>query len=320
MNRTDRLVSLVMLLQSRRVITAAEMAAHFEVTERTIYRDLAALGEGGVPIVGEAGVGYSLMRGYQLPPVKFSPEEAAALVTGGMLAEKMTDLSVRGPIRTALAKLTAIQPGDIQERAYRLRDVMAVQIRKPAIGAVPLSHIQAAVADRQLLRLTCNDDTGGKTVESDVEPLGLVYDLQQWHLIARCRLQNRVRDFRVDRILRCETQPELLPRRADFNLRAYLNLSCGDGETCGVVIEVHPALAGSAHHHGGIHVRLQGGKNGWECFHFRTPNLEYFAHWILSLGDRVIVREPSELARLVLDVSERTFRHHSKNRPHPKHS
>ena len=64
MNRTDRLVALVMLLQSRRVITAAEMAAHFEITERTVYRDLAALGEGGVPIVGEPGVGYSLMRGY----------------------------------------------------------------------------------------------------------------------------------------------------------------------------------------------------------------------------------------------------------------
>src|ERR1700761_9425242 len=105
MNRTDRLVALVMLLQSRRVTTASHMAAHFEVTERTIYRDLAALGEAGVPILGEAGVGYSLMRGYHLPPVMFSPDEALALVTGGLLAERLTDDKMRAAIRSALDKV-----------------------------------------------------------------------------------------------------------------------------------------------------------------------------------------------------------------------
>ncbi|NJM37828.1 MAG: YafY family transcriptional regulator [Akkermansiaceae bacterium] len=184
MNRTDRLVSLVMLLQSRRVMTAAEMAAHFEITERTIYRDLAALGEGGVPIIGEPGVGYSLMRGYQLPPVMFSPEEAAALVTSGMLAEQMTDQSVRGPMRTALAKLTAILPMEQQNRVQRLRGAMSVQGQKPTPGPVSLSNIQAATADRQVLRLQYNGATRGHATERDVEPLGLVYYLQQWHLIA----------------------------------------------------------------------------------------------------------------------------------------
>ncbi len=121
MNRTDRLVALVMLLQSRRVVTAAEMAAHFEVTERTVYRDLAALGEGGVPIVGEPGVGYSLMRGYHLPPVMFSPEETFALVTGGLLAERMTDGSVREAMRSALVKLTAVLPADLKDRVERLQ-------------------------------------------------------------------------------------------------------------------------------------------------------------------------------------------------------
>jgi predicted DNA-binding transcriptional regulator YafY len=304
-----------MLLQSRRVVTAAEMATYFEVTERTIYRDLAALAEGGVPILGEAGVGYSLMRGYRLPPVMFSSEEAAALVTGGMLAEQMTDQSVRGPMRTALVKLTAILPAELQCRTHRLRDVMSVQSRKPASGVVPLSRVQAATADRQLLRLTYKDDTRGETVDRDVEPLGLVYYLQEWHLIAWCRLQNAVRDFRVDRITHCETLPELLPKRADFDLQAYLNLPCGDGESYGVVIEVHPAFVESVRHHGGIKVSIPGKERGWECFHFRTPCLEYFARWIVSLGDRVIVRKPSELARLVLDISELTFRHHQKNRP-----
>jgi predicted DNA-binding transcriptional regulator YafY len=139
MNRTDRLVALVMMLQSRRVTTAAEMAAHFEITERTVYRDIAALGESGVPIVGEPGVGYSLMRGYHLPPVMFSPDEAFALITGGLLTERMTDGSMRPAVRSALGKVTAVLPGPLQSRVERLRKTMVVGGRAPAQGAVPPS-------------------------------------------------------------------------------------------------------------------------------------------------------------------------------------
>lgn len=307
-----------MLLQSRRVVTAAEMAAYFEITERTVYRDLAALAEGGVPILGEPGVGYSLMRGYQLPPLMFSSEEAAALVTGGMLAEQMTDQSVRAPMRTALAKLTAMLPSELQLRAHRLRDAMSVQGRKPTNGPVPLSRVQAATADRQVLRLRYNDNTRESAVDRDVEPLGLVYLLHEWHLIAWCRAQNAVCDFQVDRITHCEPQSELLPKRADFDLQAYLNLPFNDGETYGVVIEVHPTLAESIKLHGGIEVRQSNNAVGWERFHFRTPSLEYFARWIVSLGDRVSVLEPAELGQMVLDVAESTFRHHQRKMRSPQ--
>ena len=98
-----------------------QLAAHFGLTERTIYRDLVALGEAGVPIVGEAGVGYSLRRGYHLPPVMFSPAEALALATGGLFAERMTDASVGESIRLALGKVSAVLPPDLQDRVQRLR-------------------------------------------------------------------------------------------------------------------------------------------------------------------------------------------------------
>jgi len=86
MNRTDRLVAMVMRLQGRRVVRAEDMAAHFEVSVRTVYRDVAALGEAGVPIVGEPGVGYALVKGYHLPPLSLTRDEAAALFVGGALA------------------------------------------------------------------------------------------------------------------------------------------------------------------------------------------------------------------------------------------
>lgn len=309
MNRTDRLVSLVMMLQSRRVVTAAELAAHFEVTDRTIYRDLAALAEGGVPIAGEPGIGYSLMRGYELPPVMFSSEEATALVTGGLLTEQMTDQSVRGPMRTALAKVTAILPADQQNLAHRLREAMSVQCQKPD-GSVPLSHIQAATAGRQVLRLTYRDATSDQTTERDVEPLGLVHSLEQWHLIAWCRLRNDVRDFRVNRILHCQPQPELLPKRDNFDLQHYLSSYCGESGVSGVLIEVHPSLAEMVKHHGGLTAAPRGQETDWIRYHLLTPSLEYTARWIVGLGDRVVVIEPAALAQKVLSIAEAAFRHH----------
>lgn len=313
MNRTDRLVALVMLLQSRRVITAAEMAAHFEITERTVYRDIAALGEGGVPIVGEPGVGYSLMRGYHLPPVMFSSEEAAALVTSGMLAEQMTDQSVRGPMRTALAKLTAILPAEQQNRVHRLRDAMSVQSQKPTPGAVPLSHIQAATADRQLLRLRYNGATRGHATERDVEPLGLVYYLQQWHLIGWCRLRDEVRDFRVDRIERCEILPEHLPKRADFDLQTFLSQQCHEANASTVLIKVHPSVAEAVQRYwGAVGTNLGAADDEYVRFQLRTSSLEYMARWVVGLGDRVLVLEPAELVKHVLDTAEATWLHHKK--------
>lgn len=315
MNRTDRLVSLVMLLQSRRVITAAEMAAHFEITERTVYRDLAALGEGGVPIIGEPGVGYSLMRGYQLPPVMFNPEEAAALVTSGILAEQMTDQSVRGPMRTALAKLTAILPADQQQRAHRLRDAMAVQNQKPSTGPVSLSSVQAATADRQVLRLRYHGAARGHATARDVEPLGLVYYLQQWHLIAWCRLRGEVRDFRVDRIVHCEPLPEHVPKRTDFDLQTYLSQQCFDGNGSIVLIKVHPSLAESVQRYWGATATHLGQDAEWTRFQLQTSSLEYMASWIVSLGEKVVVLEPADFMQQVIQTAEATWRHHQKSAP-----
>ena len=120
MNRTDRLVAMVLHLQGRRVVRAEELAGHFEVNIRTVYRDIAALGEAGVPISGEAGVGYCLMKGYQLPPVMFSVEEATSLFVGGELVKQYTDASLHTPMVSALDKLRAVLPRDRQDHIEKL--------------------------------------------------------------------------------------------------------------------------------------------------------------------------------------------------------
>jgi predicted DNA-binding transcriptional regulator YafY len=102
MNRVDRLMAMIVHLQSRRLVRAEDIAAHFEISVRTVYRDIAALGEAGIPILGEAGVGYGLAKGYYLPPVMFTAEEASALFMGGKLVEHLTDASLRKHMESAL--------------------------------------------------------------------------------------------------------------------------------------------------------------------------------------------------------------------------
>src|SRR5438093_13413776 len=114
MNRVDRLMAIVVQLQGRRVVRAEEIAAHFEISVRTVYRDIAALGEAGIPIMAEPGVGYGLAKGYHLPPVMFTSEEASALFTGGKLVDHLTDAPVQTQMDSARLKGRPVRPRDRQ--------------------------------------------------------------------------------------------------------------------------------------------------------------------------------------------------------------
>src|ERR1700726_885817 len=113
-------------MQGRRVTRAEDLADEFATSIRTVYRDIAALAEAGVPIVGEAGVGYSIVRGYHLPPVHFTTEEATALVTAGMLMDRFADNSLASSMDSALSKIRAVLPSDHQDHIARLEGRMSV--------------------------------------------------------------------------------------------------------------------------------------------------------------------------------------------------
>lgn len=312
MNRTDRLVSMVMLLQSRRVITAAQLADHFEITERTVYRDLAALGEGGVPIVGEPGVGYSLMSGYCLPPVMFSPEEAFAFVTGGLLVERMTDASMRDAIRSAVSKVTAVLPQGLQGRVDRLRKTMVIGVRPPTKGSVPLGTVQRAMAEGCVLRLNYLGAARGEPTERLVEPRGLVFYLDHWHLIAWCRLRKDMRDFRVDRIVRCETLPEPIPPHPGFNLNQHLAKCMLPERSEFAVIEVPGRLIESVRRFWGPTIIEEEtvGKQVRVRFAFRPEGFDYVARWLLSMGTDAEILSPATLRVKVADLALATAKHH----------
>src|SRR5437870_4212075 len=234
MNRVDRLMAMVLRLQSRRVVRAEDIAAHFEISVRTVYRDIAALGEAGVPIMAEAGIGYSLVKGYHLPPVMFTAEEASALSIGGKLVENFTDASLRKQMESALLKIRSVLPRDRQDYLDRLERSTAVvsegPIAIPRLSSEALIPIQRALAERRVLALDYQGGQRREMTSRQVEPLGLVYYSDNWHLIAFCRLRRDVRDFRTDRIVRLQLQSELFSGHDDFSLKRYLETERHEGK------------------------------------------------------------------------------------------
>jgi predicted DNA-binding transcriptional regulator YafY len=304
MNRVDRLIAIALRLQSRRVVRAEDLAAHFEISVRTVYRDIAALGEAGIPILAEAGVGYSLMKGYHLPPVMFTAEEASALSIGGKLVDHLTDASLRKQMESALLKIRSVLPRDRQDYLDRLERSTAVIARGahtiPRLSSEALIPIQRALAEQRVLALDYQGVERREVTKRSVEPLGLVYYSDNWHLIAYCRLRRDVRDFRTDRILKLQLQSEIFPGHADFSLKRYLE----EQQTCDRSFEMARIRFQSEvmervrrERHWGL-VEEQREREGF-AVSLLDFSLERLANWVLSFGSMAEVISPEGLKELV---------------------
>jgi predicted DNA-binding transcriptional regulator YafY len=316
MNRTDRLVAMVMHLQGRRVVRAEEIAAHFEVSVRTVYRDIAALGEAGVPIAGEAGVGYCLVKGYHLPPVSLTADEAAALFVGGAMVKQFTDASLHAPVAAALDKLQAVLPRDRQEQVDRLSR-QTVVLGRPGGGAGPvdpqaqpwLLAVQRGVAQRRVLRLRYQGRERDETAR-DVEPLGVVCYGGAWYLVAWCRLRRDVRHFRVDRIRELTLLDERFAAHEEFSLTKHLKEQVARDEVLPVRVWWARNAQERARRESTATLVAEHERDGGAEFSLTTFSLEWLARWLLSFGSDAEALAPAKLRKLVRDEAERVARRH----------
>lgn len=296
MNRIDRLTGMILLLQGRRVITAEEIAAHFEMSVRTVYRDIAALGEAGVPIVAEAGVGYSLARGYHMPPVMFTDEEAAALVIGAEVTSQVADESLKRSIGGALLKIRSVLPADRRDYVTRLERSVNVQFQRTAPPGTDLMPIQDAIVRRRCLALRYDAGRRGEVTERVVEPLGVVFYARQWHLIAWCRLRGGLRDFRLDRLESWTVQPETFDGHADFSMEEFVRqqTEC-DSLTPATLLVVRDALERFRGEAPSSILREEVLPDGRVRVEILAFSPEYLSGWLLSFGTRIEVEAPPEL-------------------------
>jgi predicted DNA-binding transcriptional regulator YafY len=200
---------------------------------RTVYRDVAALSEAGVPVAGEAGVGYSLVKGYHLPPVMFTAEEAMALFVGGEMVRHFTDASLIGPMLTALLKIRSVLPRERQDDVERLCQSMVFEGRPQTDEAIDqrvLLSVQQAVVMRRVLRLVYRARGRTEDTVRDVEPLGVTFYGGAWYLVAWCRLRTAIRNFKLARVREFELLDELFKPQPGFTLRKHLEETAAKDE------------------------------------------------------------------------------------------
>jgi predicted DNA-binding transcriptional regulator YafY len=203
--RISRLTAIVMQLQTKRLVTATELVGKFSVSVRTIYRDIRALEQAGIPILIEDSRGYSLMEDYRVPPVMFTESEANALTAEQLLKSK--DSSLYQEFKSAIDKIRAVLRHTTKEKSELLSNRIAVS---PAIlqgnSTTSLTLIQNALTSYKVLDTTYHSESDGEKTERKVEPFALYYSQEEnWLLIAFCRLRNDYRMFRLDKISSIKT-------------------------------------------------------------------------------------------------------------------
>ena len=222
--RLSRLTAILTVLQSKRAITATELAEKFNVSKRTAYRDLKALEKAGVPVYSEEGKGYSLVDGFRLPPIMFTEEEANALITAEKLINSSKDNSLIKNHRDAIAKIKAVLKYKNKEKTNVLEERIAVfKNYHKEITSDCMASVQLAITNNQLLRIDYHSLGKDENTSRTIEPYALYNSKENWILIAWCRLRDSFREFRLDRINSLEVlSHEFITR--DFNLMEYFTV------------------------------------------------------------------------------------------------
>jgi predicted DNA-binding transcriptional regulator YafY len=225
MNRTDRLLGVLLELQRRKQVRAEDLAATFETSKRTIYRDIQALCETGVPIISQPGQGYSLVEGYFLPPLSFTVDEATMLILGSALAAQSFDAQYRDAAHSANRKIEAVLAARQRDEVQYLQNsiaLVATETLTQASTSPTLSQLRRAIIERKIVRFHYhtrypqNGSPARNTRAAD--PYGLVHYNGAWYLIGYCHLRQAIRNFRLDRMTELTLLDKSFQRPANFSM------------------------------------------------------------------------------------------------------
>lgn len=225
MSHLSRLISILTLLRSKRVITATELSQKFDVSIRTIYRDIRKLEEAGVPVISIEGKGYTLMDGYTVAPVQFSEKQANALITAHHLVKQTKDASFVKDFEEALTKIKSVFRSSIQEKSELLSNKIVVfNFNYENTNSNALSEIQLAITGFSFMEINYQKANDPDVSFRRIEPCALYSTDNKWILVAWCHLREDFRSFRIDRIRHFRVLAEKFQDRK-FDLSKYF-MSC----------------------------------------------------------------------------------------------
>lgn len=221
MRRADRLFQIIQLLRCRRLTTAKWLAQELEVSERTIYRDIQDLMASGVPIDGEAGIGYIMRQGFDLPPLMFTHDELTALTLGARIVQSWADPALAKSAERVLQKVEAVLPDKIKRNANEIPLYSPMTRLAPEV-ADKFANLRFAIEQKEKVKLDYIRQDGQNSSRI-VWPLGLFFWGQVWTLTTWCELRNTFRNFRIDRIQYIVATGEYYPISQERSLQGYID-------------------------------------------------------------------------------------------------
>lgn len=315
MNKTERMLAIVIELQRKGVLRAEDLADRFETSIRTIYRDMQALSEAGVPVAGAPGTGYSLMDGYFLPPVSFTADEAVSLLIGADFVDLRLDAVYGEKARSSQEKIEAILPENVREETARVRSVIRLLNERAARTRgqekETFEQLRQAILKRRRIHFRYSknmpESDGNRHSERTADPYGLVFSQGAWVLVAFCGLRRDIRHFRLSRmneLVVLEDEFQFLP---GFRLQDQQST---DDRNVIVRMLVDPAVADRIQEADNFYMEsFEPGKEGWLAT-FRVRRIEELLQWVLGWGAAVRVLEPDSLRERMLKEIERMLEHY----------
>jgi predicted DNA-binding transcriptional regulator YafY len=307
-NVATRLLSLILLLQNKPRWKANELSEALDVSERTIHRYMGMLEEMGIPLYSERGPygGFSLVRGYKLPPLLFGAEEATVLYMGAQLVGEVWGRTYHDAVTAVIAKLDNVLPDDLRAQVAQARRSLVVG-GLTAIDYSPwettIHDLRRCIGERRCVRLRYRSRVGEDT-QRLVAPYALALHWGRWYLIGFCHLRQEMRTFRVDRIYDlsgCEDRFDL-PR--DFSVRQYLADAMALEATDEVLVRIDSPSAQEvrANHEPWMHIEDVEGDA--VLVRFPVASFDWVTGWVLSFGPHALVLQPPELAQRVIRAAE----------------
>lgn len=305
LNRFDRIVAIFTHLQSGRVVRAQDLSERFDVSLRTIYRDIRTLESSGVPVSGEAGVGYSIMEGYRLPPVMFTLEEATSFVTAEKLMQHFTDKKLGGHFESAMYKVKSLLRGKSKNQITALQSKIWIHPAQDLFNdKLPdaLEIIMESMAEKKQVKLGYCAFIADETTERTIEPIALYHENNYWYIKAWCHLRSDYRQFRTDRMIHITRS--VLPFTRDHVKLETKEAHENRGALTKVVIRMPKDkvrfIQNSRKYYGFESEQIRGDDVEMT---FMTHDLKLgIARWFMMFGDCAEILEPSILKHHVKDI------------------
>jgi predicted DNA-binding transcriptional regulator YafY len=314
MNRTDRLLAIVLELQRKGTRRAEDLATSFETSKRTIYRDIQALCESGVPVVSQSGVGYSLVEGYFLPPVSFSVDEATMLLLGGDFVAQNFDAQYRDAAASASRKIEAVISEKLRGEVEYLRD--SITFVAPATlasgeSASFLPQLRRAIIERRTIRFDYHTrySQDGRAARNtrEADPYAMLHYGDAWYLIGHCHLRRDIRNFRLDRMTSLRLLDKTFNRPPNFRLEPPVD----DQRNLKVIALFSPEAAPWVRESRSYYIDSMEDVADGLLVTMRVRVENEIFQWLFSWGPQVRILEPESLRRRLVTEAGKILENYS---------